>query len=214
MGANAYCKPSIMKIAQSYSHLNGEEYLLVHHPKLYREIKKVIKSVDASKYRTKISKESRKKGRTLYAPKQLNKAFETAFAVDGWKGDRYNYYITLDRDLMEQSIPMEAKDQKEFLLKKGQSPIYSYNQTDFVKNKVAVEIQFGKYSFVAYDLFVKHMMFYSGGKIDVGIEILPTKILQEEMSSGIAYYEGEVYNVMRQGRNSPPVPLLILGIEP
>ena len=26
-------------------------------------------------------------------------------------------------------------------------------------------------------------------------------------------YEGEVYNVMLQGRNSPPVPLLILGIE-
>ncbi len=25
------------------------------------------------------------------------------------------------------------------------------------------------------------------------------------MSSGVAYYEGEVCNVMRQGRNSPPV---------
>ncbi len=38
--------------------------------------------------------------------------------------------------------------------------------------------------------------------------------MQTQMSSGVAYYEGEVYNVMRQGRNSPPVPLLILGIEP
>ena len=34
------------------------------------------------------------------------------------------------------------------------------------------------------------------------------------MSSGIAYFGGEVYNVMRQGRNNPPVPLLILGVEP
>jgi len=48
----------------------------------------------------------------------------------------------------------------------------------------------------------------------VGIEILPTKKMQKNMSSGIAYFEGEVYNVMRQGRNNPPVPLLILGIEP
>ena len=40
------------------------------------------------------------------------------------------------------------------------------------------------------------------------------KKMQAQMSSGIAYYEGEVYNVMRQGRNNPPVPLLILGIEP
>jgi len=58
------------------------------------------------------------------------------------------------------------------------------------------------------------MLFYSGGVINLGIEILPTKNMQTEMSSGVAYYEGEVYNVMRQGRTSPPVPLLILGIEP
>lgn len=50
-------------------------------------------------------------------------------------------------------------------------PIYSYNQTDFVKDKIAVEVQFGKYSFVAYDLFVKHMLFYSGGVINLGIEV-------------------------------------------
>lgn len=91
---------------------------------------------------------------------------------------------------------------------------FSYNQTDFVKEKIAVEVQFGKYAFVAYDLFVKHMLFYTAGVIDLGIEVLPTKVMQSQMSSGIAYYEGEVYNVMRQGRNSPPVPLLILGIEP
>jgi hypothetical protein len=33
-----------------------------------------------------------------------------------------------------------------------------------------------------------------------------------KMSTGIAYYEGEVYNVMRHGRTSPPVPLLIIGV--
>lgn len=109
---------------------------------------------------------------------------------------------------------LSAKKQRELLIKSGEKkPIYSYNQTDFVKDKIAVEVQFGKYSFVAYDLFVKHMLFYSGGVINLGIEILPTKNMQKQMSSGVAYFEGEVYNVMRQGRNSPPVPLLILGIE-
>lgn len=110
---------------------------------------------------------------------------------------------------------MPASEQRRFLIENGEKePIYSYNQTDFVKDKIAVEVQFGKYSFVAYDLFVKHMLFYSGGVINLGIEILPTKKMQAQMSSGVAYFEGEVYNVMRQGRNSPPVPLLILGIEP
>lgn len=203
-----------MKIAQKYSHLNGEEYLIVHHNNLYKEIKDVIKSIDASKYLTKVSKEKRKIGNSLYSPSELNDAFENEFYKLKWNESRYSYYITLNRDLMEQSIPMSATDQKDFLIANGEKePIYSYNQTDFVKDKIAVEIQFGKYSFVAYDLFVKHMMFYSGGVINLGIEILPTKNMQAKMSSGPAYFEGEVYNVMRQGRNSPPVPLLILGIE-
>ena len=46
----------------------------------------------------------------------------------------------------------------------------SYNQTDFVCRR-----QFGKYAFVAHDLFVKHLSFYVSDIIDVGIEILPMK---------------------------------------
>ncbi len=110
-------------------------------------------------------------------------------------------------------LPYEK--QKSFLIDKGiAKPIKPYKQTDFVKENLAVEVQFGKCAFVAFDLFVKHLLFYSGGMIDLGIEILPTKAMQSEMSSGVAYYEGEVYNILRHGRNSPPVPLLILGIEP
>lgn len=204
-----------MKIAQKYSHLNGEEYLIVHHNNLYKEIKEVIASIDANKLRTKISKEKRKIGNSLLSPIELNEAFNNEFYKRKWEESRYNYYITLNRELMEKSVLMSAKEQKEFLIANGEKePIYSYNQTDFVKDKIAVEVQFGKYAFVAFDLFVKHMLFYSGGVINLGIEILPTKKMQAQMSSGVAYYEGEVYNVMRQGRNSPPVPLLILGIEP
>lgn len=204
-----------MKITQKFSHLNGEEYLIVHHNELYNEIKEVIAGIDAAKLKTKISKEKTKAGNSLLSPIGLNKAFNEAFYKRNWEESRYNYYITLDRELMEQSILLPAREQKEFLLHNGEpNPIYSYNQTDFVKDKIAVEVQFGKYAFVAFDLFVKHMLFYSGGKINLGVEILPTKVMQAQMSSGVAYFEGEVYNVMRQGRNSPPVPLLILGIEP
>lgn len=204
-----------MRIAQKYSHLNGEEYLIVHYPDLYVEIREAIEGIDAELLRTKVSKEIRKGGANLYSPIDLNKAFQNEFSKRGWAESRYNYYITLDRVLMEKSVLLPATEQRKFLIENGEKePIYSYNQTDFVKNKIAVEIQFGKYAFVAYDLFVKHMLFYSGGVINLGIEVLPTKKMQSQMSSGIAYYEGEVYNVMRQGRNNPPVPLLILGIEP
>ena len=40
------------------------------------------------------------------------------------------------------------------------------------------------------------------------------KKLQKQMSSGVGYYEGELYNIIRQGRGVPAVPLIIIGIEP
>jgi hypothetical protein len=67
---------------------------------------------------------------------------------------------------------------------------------------------------VAYDRFVKHLAFYIGDQIDGGVEILPMKSLQSQMSSGVPYYEGELYNVVRQGRGVPAVPLVLIGIEP
>jgi hypothetical protein len=79
---------------------------------------------------------------------------------------------------------------------------------------VALEVQFGKYSFVAYDLFVKHLAFYIRDEIDVGIEVIAMKAMQAQMSSGPAYYEGELYNVVRNGRGVPAVPLVIVGVLP
>jgi hypothetical protein len=72
----------------------------------------------------------------------------------------------------------------------------------------------GKYSFVAYDLFVKHLAFYVGDAIDLGIEILPMKSMQEQMSSGVGYYEGSLYDLARQGRGVPAMPLILVGLAP
>lgn len=204
-----------MKIAQSYSHLNGEEYLIVHHKKLYDEFRKIIESIDATKLMTKVSKEKTMMGKMLFNPVALNRAFIEAFRAKGWNESRYKYYLTTDRKLMQEIVPLPYKEQKKHLQENGiENPLSSFKQTDFVKDAVAIEVQFGKYAFVAFDLFVKHLLFYSGGIINVGIEILPTKNMQSQMSSGVAYFEGEVYNVLRHGRGNPPVPLLILGIEP
>ncbi len=204
-----------MKIAQKYSHLNGEEYLIVHHKDLYKELIQLIKSIDATKLMTKESREKGMVGRMLFSPVALNRAFIEAFREKGWSESRYRYYVTTDRKLMQEIVPLPYDQQKKHLEQSGiKNPISSFKQTDFVKEGIAIEVQFGKYAFVAFDLFVKHLLFYSGGIINVGIEVLPTKKMQQQMSSGVAYYEGEVYNVLRHGRGNPPVPLLILGIEP
>jgi hypothetical protein len=204
-----------MKIAQKYSHLNGEEYLIVHYKALYDELINVIESIDADALMTKESKEKTMVGKMLFSPIALNRAFINGFRDKGWHESRYKYYLTTDRNLMQEIVPLGYEEQKLHLQANGiKNPLSSFKQTDFVKDGIAVEVQFGKYAFVAFDLFVKHLLFYSGGLINVGIEVLPTKNMQSQMSSGVAYYEGEVYNVLRHGRGNPPVPLLILGIEP
>jgi hypothetical protein len=58
----------------------------------------------------------------------------------------------------------------------------SYNQTDVVKKQITVEVQFGKYFAVAYDLFVKHLAFYNANYINIGVEIVPTKAMMKGMS--------------------------------
>ena len=118
------------------------------------------------------------KGRLLYSPVELNKAFKRLLESKGWSESRVNYWVTKDEGLIRRTLTMPAEVQKEEIRQAGHSPIFSYNQTDFVKDRVAIEVQFGKYSFVAYDLFVKHLAFYIRDQIDVGIEILPMKALQ------------------------------------
>lgn len=201
-----------MRIVEQYSHMNGLEFILVHKPHLWDEIKKIIGLIDASLFRIKESKEKTKVGKMVYSPKHLNIAFGEQFEKDNWKSQMTRYWVTDDVQLIRKTVSMAAKEQKAEIEAAGKRPILSYNQTDFVKERVAVEVQFGKYSFVAYDLFVKHMAFYVGNAIDVGVEILPMKEMQDNMSSGPGYYEGELYNVIRQGRGVPAVPLVILGV--
>lgn len=203
-----------MRIVEHYSHLNGLEFLMVHKPELWQEIQEVIASVDATVFKTKVSKEKTMKGKMLYAPKEMNKAIETEFKGRGWSESRTSYWVTKDARMIRKTMNMDAAEQKAEIEASGERPIFSYNQTDFVKDRVAVEVQFGKYSFVAFDLFVKHMAFFVGDVIDLGIEILPMKELQAEMSSGPGYYEGELYNLIRQGRGIPAVPLVVIGVAP
>lgn len=204
-----------MRIVELYSHLNGWEYLLVRKRQIARELKQVIASVDAEACRTKVSKEARKKKLgNLYSPIDMNGQFRTKLKALGWDEDRVSYWVTSDVDLIARTMGLAARDQKQEIIAAGKTPIGSYNQTDFSKDRVHVEVQFGKYSFVAYDLFVKHMAFFVSRKIDVGIEILPMKSLAERMSSGVPYYEGSLYDLIRQGRSTPAVPLVLIGIAP
>ena len=119
-------------------------------------------------------------GKLLYSPADMNKAFSSGLKTRGWAQRKNGFWVAPDEKLMRRIYYLPAEIQKERIQEEGYTPIYSYNQTDFVKDRVAVEVQFGKYSFVAHDLFVKHLSFFVAEEIDVGIEVLPMKSLREK----------------------------------
>lgn len=214
-----------MKIVECYSHLNGLEFIKVHKPHLWTEIESVIASVDANKFKTKVSKEKTMVGAKLFSPGDMNKAMREEFAKHGWESKTSYFWVTKDPKLIRKTLNLQPDEQKSAILDAGAEATRSSNQTDFVKDKVAVEVQFGKYFSVAYDLFVKHLAFYVGDLIDVGVEIVPMKSFsastlndrgkkERSMSTGVPWYEKELYNLIREGRGVPGVPLVIVGVAP
>ncbi len=111
-----------MRVVYEYSHLGGAEILRVRHPRLEEEILEVIGEVQAQ--RTKISREKSKMGRALVSPKEMNRQFKSLFRARGYQELRDTYTITIPDSKV--TIPG------------------AFKQIDFVKDRVLVEVQFGK----------------------------------------------------------------------
>jgi len=81
------------------------------------------------------------------------------------------------------------------------------------KDRVAVQVTLTG-SAIGPELYAKHLAMFVADAIDVGVEILPMKAMQKQMSSGPGYYEGALYDLARQGRGVPAVPLVLMGVLP
>jgi len=204
-----------MEIRRVYSHLNGHEYLLVHQPDLWAEIEAAIAAVDADSVRLKVSREKTKAGNLLFDPRRLNQLFKKEFNQRGWQESRVSYLVGETEGAIRQTILLRSRAEQQARLDQlGEASFSTYNQIDFIKDGVAIEVQLGKYFAVQYDLHVKHTFFFGRGDINVGIEIVPTHTLMRQMSSGVAWFENELANIIREGRSNPAVPLVLIGIEP
>lgn len=83
---------------------------------------------------------------------------------------------------------------------------------DFLKNRIGVEVQFGKYAFMVYNVSAKMTIFHKMDFIDVGVEIVPLKEFADDMSSGVSYFEQFVWDLEHRGVADIDIPVLILGI--
>lgn len=87
-----------------------------------------------------------------------------------------------------------------------------FREMDAVKEKVGIEVQFGKYAFMVYNVCAKMTIFHKHGIIDHGIEIVPVKSLQRDMSTGVAFFEQFVWDLNERGVSNIDIPVLIIGI--
>ncbi len=197
-----------------YNHLNAEEFLIVKRSAQWQQILDAIESIDANQF-LKISNDKTRRGEVLYNQVAINDEFKRILGSSGWNEMKTEYYVTGDistsKDIVREK---DAEVQKRTIEERGHTAFSTYNQVDFVKDRIAVEVQFGKYFSVAYDLHVKHTFFFLRDEIDVGIEIIPTHAMMRRMDTGVSWFENEVTNVIREGRNNPSVPIVIIGIEP
>jgi Restriction endonuclease BglII len=188
-----------LRFAAQYSFKNGLDEVTKRYPHLLAEIKDAIAAVDASKARTKLSREKTKVGRMLYSPVALNKAFQRELYPKGWQNLSVDCEYPTTHYLEDYEIRSSLKG--------------AFRDMDFVKDGLGVEVQFGKYSFMVYNVCAKMTIFRNLGFINCGVEIVPVKALALEMSSGVSYFEQFVWDLESRGVADIDIPVLIVGID-
>lgn len=163
--------------------------MAVNYPNIDMEINEVISL--ATPRRMKKSKEKHRRGMMLYSPIDLNKEFLELFGERGYEERKITYNI-------------ETTDG---------GKVSGYKQIDFVKNRVNIEVQFGKYAFMFYDMS-KFQNFFNENQMDVGVEIVPSHRMMKEMSTGVSYGEQLVTDIKRLNRTFPSTPVKVIMIEP
>ncbi|MSU59507.1 MAG: restriction endonuclease [Pedosphaera sp.] len=188
-----------MRIAGEFSFNNGATFLAKKHLALLDEVYDAISNVDAAPCKTKRSKEKTMRGKILYSPFALNKSFKAELQPLGWA-----------------NCKVPCKYPTEFY-KPGYkaTPLFkgAFRDMDFVKQGLGVEVQFGKYAFMVYNVCAKMTIFHRLGHINAGVEIVPIKRFADQMSTGVSYFEQFVWDLQHRGVSNIDIPVLIIGID-
>lgn len=88
-----------------------------------------------------------------------------------------------------------------------------YREMDYLKEKLGIEVQFGKYAFMVYNVCGKMTIFNKLGYIDAGVEIVPIKQFADHMSTGVSYFEQFVWDLENRGVADIDIPVIIYGID-
>lgn len=188
-----------MRIAGLYSFNGGREEVEGRYGALLSEVRAVIHAVDAAKHKIKVSKEKTMRGKVLFDPTSINRAFKGEFVQRGWSAVRVPCAYSDAHYLPDYKTRPAGRG--------------AFREMDFVKDALGVEVQFGKYAFMVYNVCAKMTIFKNLKHIDCGIEIVPVKVFADEMSTGVSYFEQFLWDLEARGVSDIDVPVLIIGID-
>lgn len=183
-----------MKVGEFYSHKGGLEYIQTNHPAELQEVLTAISQLEACTMLTKVSAEKTKPS-LLFSPEAMNSVLKNYLSNLGWT----------------EPMPGTRKGFREprIYLEGGRE----FREMDGLKNQVGLEIQFGKYAFMGYDIFSKMPIFAKRGLITCGIEVVAMPSLIPHMSTGVSSFTQIVMDMRARGEADIDVPTLIIGID-
>ncbi len=181
-----------MKIINSYSFNGGEKYVREKKPEQLREVEEAIGHLDAISCLTKLSEEKTKVKKLLFSPGALNSAMKLELCESGWTKKK----TTGKKGYIE---PRHYFGRR-------------FREMDGLKNNVGLEIQFGKYSFMGYDIFSKMVIFNKAGLISCGIEVVAAHDLCKYMSTGVSDFDQLLIDFEHRGVSNLDIPVYVIGI--
>lgn len=191
-----------MKIVAQYDFNGGKSKVLTQYANELAQITQAIHNINAAQFKTKVSKEKTMIGKVLFSPVDINEEFKRQLHPHGWMNHKVNCDYVYG-EILDGYTPAKTSHVKPF------------RDMDFVKPnvKLGVEVQFGKYAFMVYNVCAKMTIFRNLGLIDTGIEIVPVKNFADEMSTGVSYFEQFAWDLTKHGISDIDTPVLILGID-
>jgi hypothetical protein len=129
-----------MIVGGVYSFNKGQEVIEADYSNELSEIMDVIEAVNSIDHKTKVSEEKTMSGQFLFKPGSLNQSFKREFVRRGWSDNARvlceyptNFYTP------EYSPPASTKN--------------AYREIDFLKNRLGIGVQFGKYGSMVYNVY-------------------------------------------------------------
>ncbi|HEY4499174.1 MAG TPA: BglII/BstYI family type II restriction endonuclease [Candidatus Paceibacterota bacterium] len=181
-----------MRVVNTYSFKGGERFVKKRHSKELGEILDTIKHLDAISCLTKLSSEKTKVGQLLFSPPALNKAMKLELCDAGWT--------------------KKSNGKRGYIEPRHKFGKNRFREMDGIKDKVGLEIQFGKYAFMGYDIFSKMVIFKKLGLIECGIEVVPVNELCKHMSTGVSDFNQLLIDFKYRGESDIDIPVYVIGI--